>query len=198
MSTFASRLTALSARRHRGRPEGTACWNSLNGSARHATQRGKALVRSDRWLATVLISINFAASWTRTLRCVDKFTVPWSRRHTVPATRLSELRRIPYGETRSYVVSPGPSAPFSAARGWTRERSNRIAIVVRAHRVVNKSGARGGTAGNYGVTSASPAGASVFASVTRGLKPRATGCRGAVRSRILLAPWCACSCRSCC
>ncbi len=59
-----------------------------------------------------------------------------------------ELRRIPYGETRSYedlaraVGRPGGSRAVGQANG-----RNRIAIVIPCHRVVNKGGELGGYGG---------------------------------------------------
>ena len=60
----------------------------------------------------------------------------------------NELRRIPYGETRSYddlahaVGRPGGSRAVGQANG-----RNRVAIVLPCHRVVNKSGEMGGYGG---------------------------------------------------
>ena len=59
-----------------------------------------------------------------------------------------QLRRIPYGETRSYddlaraVGRPGGSRAVGQANG-----RNRVAIVLPCHRVVNKSGEMGGYGG---------------------------------------------------
>jgi len=59
-----------------------------------------------------------------------------------------ELRRIPYGETRSYealaraVGAPGAQRAVGRANG-----QNRIAIVLPCHRVVNKDGRLGGYGG---------------------------------------------------
>lgn len=59
-----------------------------------------------------------------------------------------ELLKIPYGETRSYeelaraVGCPGAQRAVGTANG-----SNRIAIVIPCHRVVNKSGKLGGYGG---------------------------------------------------
>ena len=59
-----------------------------------------------------------------------------------------ELRRIPYGETRSYeelaaaVGRPGGARAVGQANG-----RNRVAIVVPCHRVVNKGGRLGGYGG---------------------------------------------------
>jgi len=63
-------------------------------------------------------------------------------------TVWGELRRIPYGETRSYedlaksVGRPGGSRAVGQANG-----RNRVAIVIPCHRVVNKSGELGGYGG---------------------------------------------------
>ena len=60
----------------------------------------------------------------------------------------SELLRIPYGETRSYedmarsIQNPGAVRAVGHANG-----SNRIAIVIPCHRVVNKGGKLGGYGG---------------------------------------------------
>jgi AraC family transcriptional regulator, regulatory protein of adaptative response / methylated-DNA-[protein]-cysteine methyltransferase len=60
----------------------------------------------------------------------------------------AELRKVPYGETRSYedlavaLGRPGGSRAVGQANG-----RNRIAIVIPCHRVVNKGGALGGYGG---------------------------------------------------
>ena len=60
----------------------------------------------------------------------------------------SELKRIPYGETRSYEDVARAVGVVSAPRAVGRANgSNRIAIVVPCHRVVNKGGALGGYGG---------------------------------------------------
>lgn len=77
------------------------------------------------------------------------FTVPL----VYPGTRFqervwTELLRIPYGQTRSYedlartISTPGAVRAVGTANG-----SNRIAIVIPCHRVVNKSGKLGGYGG---------------------------------------------------
>ncbi|MPY88762.1 MAG: methylated-DNA--[protein]-cysteine S-methyltransferase [Luteitalea sp.] len=58
------------------------------------------------------------------------------------------LRRIPYGETRSYddlareLAGPGASRAVGHANGL-----NRVAIVIPCHRVINKNGKLGGYGG---------------------------------------------------
>ena len=60
----------------------------------------------------------------------------------------SELRRIPYGETRSYEDLARIVSTASAQRAVGRANgSNRIAIVIPCHRVVNKDGGLGGYGG---------------------------------------------------
>ena len=59
-----------------------------------------------------------------------------------------ELRRIPYGETRSYEGLAGTLGRPNAQRAVGRANGqNRIAIVVPCHRVVNKDGNLGGYGG---------------------------------------------------
>jgi O-6-methylguanine DNA methyltransferase len=78
-----------------------------------------------------------------------RFTVPV----VIPGTPFqervwSELRRIPYGETRSYEDVARAVGAGTAQRAVGRANgSNRIAIVVPCHRVVNKDGALGGYGG---------------------------------------------------
>jgi len=77
------------------------------------------------------------------------FDVPLDAPGTPFQERIwAELRRIPYGETRSYadiaraVGSPGAVRAVGQANGM-----NRIAIVLPCHRVVNSSGELGGYGG---------------------------------------------------
>jgi AraC family transcriptional regulator of adaptative response/methylated-DNA-[protein]-cysteine methyltransferase len=58
------------------------------------------------------------------------------------------LRRIPYGETRSYEgIATAVGSPRAVRAVGTANGLNRIAIVIPCHRVVNKSGALGGYGG---------------------------------------------------
>ena len=77
------------------------------------------------------------------------FTVPLVMRGTPFQERVwSELRRIPYGETRSYedlartIGAPGAPRAVGHANGM-----NPVAIVVPCHRVINKNGRLGGYGG---------------------------------------------------
>ena len=77
------------------------------------------------------------------------FTVPLVIRGTPFQERVwSELRRIPYGETRSYeelaraIGAPGAPRAVGHANGM-----NPVAIVVPCHRVINKNGGLGGYGG---------------------------------------------------
>jgi AraC family transcriptional regulator of adaptative response/methylated-DNA-[protein]-cysteine methyltransferase len=77
------------------------------------------------------------------------FAVPVVTRGTSFQERVwSELRRIPYGETRSYedvaraIGALGASRAVGHANGM-----NPVAIVVPCHRVINKSGGLGGYGG---------------------------------------------------
>jgi AraC family transcriptional regulator, regulatory protein of adaptative response / methylated-DNA-[protein]-cysteine methyltransferase len=77
------------------------------------------------------------------------FTVPLVMRGTPFQERVwSELRRIPYGETRSYedlaraIGAPGAPRAVGHANGM-----NPVAIVVPCHRVINKNGGLGGYGG---------------------------------------------------
>ena len=80
---------------------------------------------------------------------LKQFTVPVVTPGTVFQERVwSELKRIPYGETRSYEDVARAVGVASAPRAVGRANgSNRIAIVVPCHRVVNKDGALGGYGG---------------------------------------------------
>lgn len=82
-------------------------------------------------------------------RALKQFTVPVVTPGTPFQERVwSELRRIPYGETRSYEDVARAVGTVSAPRAVGRANgSNRIAIVVPCHRVVNKGGALGGYGG---------------------------------------------------
>jgi len=77
------------------------------------------------------------------------FTVPLVMRGTPFQERVwMELRRIPYGQTRSYeelarvIGAPGAPRAVGHANGM-----NPVAIVVPCHRVINKNGHLGGYGG---------------------------------------------------
>ena len=78
-----------------------------------------------------------------------QFTVPVVTPGTPFQERVwSELQRIPYGETRSYEDVARAVGTATAQRAVGRANgSNRIAIVVPCHRVVNKNGQLGGYGG---------------------------------------------------
>jgi O-6-methylguanine DNA methyltransferase len=80
---------------------------------------------------------------------LTRFTVPVITPGTPFQQRVwSELLRIPYGETRSYEDVARAVGSISAQRAVGRANgSNRIAIVVPCHRVVNKGGGLGGYGG---------------------------------------------------
>ena len=60
----------------------------------------------------------------------------------------AELRRIPYGQTRSYEdLARTLGRPNAQRAVGTANGRNRIAIVIPCHRVVNKSGKLGGYGG---------------------------------------------------
>jgi AraC family transcriptional regulator of adaptative response/methylated-DNA-[protein]-cysteine methyltransferase len=78
-----------------------------------------------------------------------QFTVPVVTRGTPFQERVwSQLRRIPYGETRSYhdvaraIRASGAARAVGHANGM-----NPVAIVVPCHRVINKNGGLGGYGG---------------------------------------------------
>ena len=80
---------------------------------------------------------------------LQQFTVPVVMRGTPFQERVwSQLRRIPYGETRSYddvaraIRASGASRAVGHANGM-----NPVAIVVPCHRVINKNGRLGGYGG---------------------------------------------------
>jgi AraC family transcriptional regulator of adaptative response/methylated-DNA-[protein]-cysteine methyltransferase len=80
---------------------------------------------------------------------LSAFTVPLVMRGTPFQERVwSELRRIPYGKTRSYedlaraIGAPGAPRAVGSANGM-----NPVAIVVPCHRVINKNGGLGGYGG---------------------------------------------------
>ena len=59
-----------------------------------------------------------------------------------------ELRVIPYGETRSYEdIAISVGSPKAVRAVGTANGSNRIAIVIPCHRVINKGGKLGGYGG---------------------------------------------------
>jgi AraC family transcriptional regulator of adaptative response/methylated-DNA-[protein]-cysteine methyltransferase len=80
---------------------------------------------------------------------LTRFTVPVVMPGTPFQERVwAELQRIPYGETRSYEDVARAVGVVSAPRAVGRANgSNRIAIVVPCHRVVNKDGKLGGYGG---------------------------------------------------
>jgi AraC family transcriptional regulator of adaptative response/methylated-DNA-[protein]-cysteine methyltransferase len=80
---------------------------------------------------------------------LSTFTVPLVMRGTPFQERVwSALRRIPYGNTRSYedlaraIGAPGAPPAVGSANGM-----NPVAIVVPCHRVINKNGGLGGYGG---------------------------------------------------
>lgn len=77
------------------------------------------------------------------------FTVPLIWPGTPFQERVwAELLRIPYGETRSYESIAAAVATIRAQRAVGRANgTNRIAIVIPCHRVVNKDGKLGGYGG---------------------------------------------------
>ena len=77
------------------------------------------------------------------------FSVPVVAPGTAFQERVwAELRRIPYGETRSYEELARAVSGATAQRAVGRANgTNRIAIVIPCHRVVNKNGQLGGYGG---------------------------------------------------
>ena len=77
------------------------------------------------------------------------FTVPVVTPGTPFQQRVwTELLRIPYGETRSYEQIAIAVSGVSAQRAVGRANgTNRVAVVVPCHRVVNKDGGLGGYGG---------------------------------------------------
>jgi O-6-methylguanine DNA methyltransferase len=77
------------------------------------------------------------------------FTVPVIAPGTAFQQRVwSALQRIPYGETRSYEDIAIEVGSVAAQRAVGRANgSNRVAIVIPCHRVVNKNGSLGGYGG---------------------------------------------------
>ena len=80
---------------------------------------------------------------------LKQFTVPVVTNGTPFQERVwSELRQIPYGETRSYddlaraIGAPGAPRAVGHANGM-----NPVSIVVPCHRVINKNGRLGGYGG---------------------------------------------------
>jgi AraC family transcriptional regulator of adaptative response/methylated-DNA-[protein]-cysteine methyltransferase len=80
---------------------------------------------------------------------LETFTVPIVMRGTPFQEQVwSQLRRIPYGTTRSYeelaraIGAPGAPRAVGHANGM-----NPVAIVVPCHRVINKNGGLGGYGG---------------------------------------------------
>ena len=80
---------------------------------------------------------------------LKQFTVPLVAPGTPFQERVwGELRRIPYGETRSYEELARAVGVVRAPRAVGRANgTNRIAIVIPCHRVVNKNGGLGGYGG---------------------------------------------------
>ena len=78
-----------------------------------------------------------------------QFTLPLTYPGTPFQVRVWDaLRRIPYGETRSYVDLAGDIGAPNASRAVGHTNGlNRIAIVIPCHRVVNKNGELGGYGG---------------------------------------------------
>lgn len=78
-----------------------------------------------------------------------EFSVPVVYPGTVFQTQVwDELRRVPYGETRTYEqIAQAIGAPLAVRAVGLANGCNRLAIVVPCHRVVRKGGALGGYAG---------------------------------------------------
>ena len=87
-----------------------------------------------------------AAYFAGTLR---EFTVPLLARGTPFEERVwAELRRIPYGHTRSYIdIARDLDSPDGQRAVGRANGLNPIAIVVPCHRVINKGGGLGGYGG---------------------------------------------------
>jgi len=77
-----------------------------------------------------------------------RFTVPLVVVGTEFQLRVwKELRRIPYGETRSYgKIAEAIGRPRAMRAVGRANGTNRIAILIPCHRVVNKDGSLGGYA----------------------------------------------------
>lgn len=80
------------------------------------------------------------------------FTTPLFLRGSPFQKRVwEELRKIPFGETRSYAhIAAAMEKPTAFRAVAQANGANQLAIVIPCHRVINKSGALGGYAG--GVT----------------------------------------------
>jgi AraC family transcriptional regulator of adaptative response/methylated-DNA-[protein]-cysteine methyltransferase len=80
---------------------------------------------------------------------LQTFSVPLAMKGTPFQERVwSELLRIPYGATHSYEdIARSLSAPGSQRAVGHANGSNRIAILIPCHRVINKSGKLGGYGG---------------------------------------------------
>jgi AraC family transcriptional regulator of adaptative response/methylated-DNA-[protein]-cysteine methyltransferase len=81
---------------------------------------------------------------------LTRFTVPVITPGTPFQERVwSELMRIPYGETRSYEELARSLGNAQAQRAVGHANgTNRVAIVVPCHRVINKNGKLGGYGGS--------------------------------------------------
>lgn len=80
---------------------------------------------------------------------LQRFTVPLLAPGTPFQERVwAELLQIPYGETRSYEeLAIAVGAPRAQRAVGRANGTNRIAIVIPCHRVVNKGGGLGGYGG---------------------------------------------------
>ena len=146
------RFTALSVRSSpEPPPTGSACSNFPNptGSSRSWPRSGSGfgcVIEQGDSPHLKNLQRELAAYFAGTL---TTFTVPLVMRGTPFQERVwSELRRIPYGETRSYedlartIGAPGAPRAVGHANGM-----NPVAIVVPCHRVINKNGRLGGYGG---------------------------------------------------
>ncbi len=82
-------------------------------------------------------------------RELTAFTIPWQQPGTDFQQRVwAKLCEIPYGETWSYLDLAKAVGSAAAVRAVGRANgSNRIAIVVPCHRVVQRDGSMGGYGG---------------------------------------------------
>jgi methylated-DNA-[protein]-cysteine S-methyltransferase len=85
-----------------------------------------------------------------------EFTVPLDLEGTPFQLQVwSALRRIPYGETRSYgEIARAVGRPKAARAVGMANHSNPVAIVVPCHRVIAGDGSLGGYAGGLGLKTA--------------------------------------------
>lgn len=104
------------------------------------------MITVGRTCITDLIERELTDYFSGTLK---QFSTPLKYSGTEFQTQVwRELKKIPYGETRSYAkVAQAINKPSAIRAGASANAKNQLAIVIPCHRVINANGNVGGYAG---------------------------------------------------